>query len=306
LNQTRYPSGILATAVVPWTEDWRFDEATFRREIALQLAAGYRDLYIFGTAGEGHAVSDDQFRQIIRVFVDALAGSSVQPMVGVISLSLATVLDRIAVALDLGARRFQISLPSWGVLDVDETRRFFDVVLGRFPNVQFLHYNLLRAKRLVTPEEYGRIAADHPNLVATKNTTDSLTRVRDLIEQAPTVLHFLGETGYTFGSQIGECGLLVSAATINARTGRAFYEAGRSGDLATLVRYEGELHEIAKTLVRLAGDGHIDSAYDKVLWRLHDPHFPLRLLPPYTAARPTAAEELADFLRRKYPHWSPE
>ena len=228
-------------------------------------------------------------------------------MVGVISLSLASIVDRIAAALDLGTRRIQISLPSWGALDGDETLRFFDIVLGRFPDVEFMHYNAPRAKRLVTPEEYARIAIDHPNLVATKNMTDSMARVRGLLAKAPMLRHFLSESGYTFGSQIGECGLLVSVATTNATTARAFYDAGRAGDVATLCRYQGELQAMAATLIRLASDGErIDSAYDKVLWRVHDPTFPLRLLPPYTAARPTAAEEFVAFLRETYPHWAPE
>jgi dihydrodipicolinate synthase/N-acetylneuraminate lyase len=297
----------MATAVIPWTEDWRFDEATFRREVELLLRAGYQHLYIFGTAGEGHAVSDEQFREITRSFVDALAGTPVEPMVGVISLSSSTILDRIAMAKDLSARRIQISLPSWGALDPEETRRFFDVVLGRFADLEFMHYNAPRAKRLVTPEEYGQIAADHPNLVATKNMTDSMTRVRGLIAKAPQLQHFLSEVGYAFGSQIGTCGLLVSIATTNPRTAQAYYQAGQTGDAATLMRYQAELQNMAATLIRLASETErIDSAYDKVLWRVHDPTFPLRLLPPYTSARPTAAEQFVSYLREKYPHWAPE
>ena len=33
-----------------------------------------------------------------------------------------------------------------------------------------------------------------------------------------------------------------------------------------------------------AGRFHIDGAFDKMLYRLSDPTFPLRLLPPYSAA----------------------
>src|SRR5579859_5879664 len=209
----RYPSCILATAVTPWTDGWQLDEPAFRRQIERLLSFGYRHLYIFGTAGEAHAVDDDQFLGVTRAFVDALSGSGVEPMVGVISLSLPTIFGRIAAARDLGVRRFQISLPSWGALSPAETFRFFDVVLGRFPECEFLHYNTPRSKRLVTPEEYARIARDHLNLVATKNMGDSMGQIRGLLEKAPTVLHFLSETGYVFGSQIGPCGLLVSIAT---------------------------------------------------------------------------------------------
>src|ERR1035437_3409229 len=112
----RYPSCILATAVTPWTEDWRLDERLFRRQVAKLLELEYRHLYIFGTAGEAHAGADAQFLGVTRVFIDALNGSGVEPMVGVISLSLPTILGRISAVRDLGVRRVQISLPSGGAL----------------------------------------------------------------------------------------------------------------------------------------------------------------------------------------------
>jgi dihydrodipicolinate synthase/N-acetylneuraminate lyase len=302
----RYPSCILATAVTPWTEDWRLDERLFRRQVAKLLELEYRHLYIFGTAGEAHAVDDAQFLGVTRVFIDALNGSGVEPMVGVISLSLPTILGRISAVRDLGVRRFQISLPSWGALTTDETRRFFDAVLGRFPDCDFLHYNTPRAKRLVTPDEYAVIAGDHINLVATKNMGDSMLHLRGLLTKAPMVLHFLSETGYVFGSQIGPCGLLVSISTTNAATARAHFAAGQRGDVATMVRYQGELQIMIEKLLAAAADSpRIDSAYDKILWKLHDPEFPLRLLPPYEAARPTAADDFRRFLEATYPHWAP-
>ena len=54
-----------------------------------------------------------------------------------------------------------------------------------------------------------------------------------------------------------------------------------------------------------AGVTRIDGAYDKVLWWLHDPRFPLRLLPPYQAAEPSAAEAFLRYLRQELPHWAP-
>ncbi len=306
MTSIRYPRCILATAVVPWTEDWRLDERLFRREIQQLLAAGYRHLYIFGTAGEGYAVSDEQFRQITRVFVAEMPAGGAEPMVGVISLSLATIVERIAFARELGVRQFQISLPSWGALDPAETLRFFDAVLGRFPDCSFLHYNLLRARRLVSAEEYARIADSHPNLVATKNTADSLGRIRNLLEKAPLLRHFVGEVGFADGSQIGEPGLLISVASTNTKLAQEYFAAGVAGDAEKLIRWQGELQASAAALVRLSSDGErIDGAYDKVLWKLHDPEFPLRLLPPYSAALPDAAEKYAAYLGENFPAWAP-
>jgi dihydrodipicolinate synthase/N-acetylneuraminate lyase len=301
-----FPACTLATVVVPWTAELRLDEGLFRHEIASLVAAGYPHLYVFGTAGEGYAVNSAQFERVASVFVDEMRAAGAEPMVGVISLSLETTLERIAFARhSLGVRLFQVSLPSWGALEPGEVRAFFDVVLGTYPDCQFLHYNLLRAKRLVTPEEYAHIAADHPNLVATKNSTDSMLRIRGLLEHAPTLRHFLNEHGFVYGSLIGECGLLISLGTLNLGQGKRYFEAGRRGEMDTLLRMEADLTRLGDTLVGTVGGGRtlIDAAYDKVLWWLHDHRFPLRLLPPYQGANPVAAATFAAFVRENYPAW---
>jgi len=228
-----------------------------------------------------------------------------EPMVGVISLSLPTMLRRISMAHEtLGVRLFQVSLPSWGALDETEVRRFFDSVLGQFADCEFLHYNLLRTKRLVSAAEYAQIAADHPNLVATKNSTDSMVRIRELIDLAPQLQHFLNERGFVYGSMLGECGLLISLATLNLQMGKRYFDAGRTRDFETLLELERELSELTREFVRSMGDSHIDGAYDKALWRLHDSRFPLQLLPPYHGVEPAAVDRFAAYVRERYPRWT--
>jgi dihydrodipicolinate synthase/N-acetylneuraminate lyase len=305
---SRFPACILGTAVVPWTSEYQLDEVLFRDEIRALLAADYRHLYIFGTAGEGYAVDDAQFERIARVFVEEMRAGGAEAMVGVISLSLTTMLRRIFFARDtLGVKSFQVSLPSWGALEDAEVRLFFDSVLGKFEDCQFLHYNLLRAKRLVSAHEYAAIARDHPNLVATKNTIDSIPRVRDLLTSAAELRHFLGERGFLYGSLIGEPGLLISLATTNLEQGKRYFAAGKQRDLDTLLRMDAELHAISQLFETTIGEGRnpIDAAFDKVLWRLHDARFPLRLLPPYMGASEAAADKFLACLRGHYAHWAP-
>jgi dihydrodipicolinate synthase/N-acetylneuraminate lyase len=296
----------MATAVVPWTDRDTLDEARFRQEIGALVEAGYSHLYIFGTAGEGYAVDDALFEQVTRVFVEEIRKHRLEPMVGVISLSLQTIMRRIAFARDeFGVNLFQISLPSWGALEDLEVRTFFDAILGKFDTCQFLHYNLLRTKRLVTASEYATIASDHPNLVATKNTTDSLVRIRELVNSAPMLQHFLSERGFVYGTLVGECGLLISLATTNLEMGKRYFEAGRVRDMASLLDMERELSEITREFQRCFGGTHIDGAYDKALWRLHQPDFPLRLLPPYHGVDPAQVEQFRTLLRERYPRWAP-
>ena len=207
--EKRYPAGLMATCCIPWDGDGRFLETVFRRGVRIALK-GTPHLYIYGTAGEGYAVTERHFDQIVAVFVEERRAAGAEPMIGVIHLSLGTIIERIDRCRDIGVRLFQLPLPGWDALNDIELFRFFDEVCGRFPECRFMHYNLPRAKRIVTGTEYGRLAEAHPNLVATKNTGDSLSHIRRLIDDAPQLQHFLPESGYAYRSQFGECGILAS------------------------------------------------------------------------------------------------
>ena len=301
----RFPAGIMCTCVVPWDERGEFIESLFVDQVRRMLKLTPY-LYIFGTAGEGYAVSDRQFEQITRVFHETMRAGGAEAMVGVISLSLPTMIERIEFCRTLGVRRFQISLPSWGELTDAEVGVFFREVCGRFRDCQFLHYNLMRTKRLITPEQYAALAAEHPNLVATKNSTDSMLRLEGLLRLSPDVQHFVSENGYVYASQIGECGLLASVATNHAAC-RAFFEAGQRRDLPKLLELHSEISQLIDALTRAAGPNcHIDPAFDKMLWKLQDERFPLRLLPPYQGSTDEGFRQFAEAVRTQTPRWMPE
>lgn len=302
----RFPACILATCVVPWDEAGRFVEPLFTDQVQrlLQLTP---HLYTFGTAGEGYAVDDEQFAAITQSFVRTMLDGGGRPMVGVISLSLPTIVRRIATARELGVRRFQISLPSWGELTSPEIDSFFDAVCGRFADCEFLHYNLLRTKRLITPEEYARLAERHGNLVATKNSTDSIMRLNGLLRTAAHLRHFFTEPGFCYAARVGECGLLASSSTINHTGCRLLFEAGQRRDGDELTKLGDELAAVGRELRAAVGPGpHMDGAFDKLLWRMHDDQFPLRLLPPYQGADDDAPRRFLEGLAKSVPRWLPD
>ncbi|MBI5801640.1 MAG: dihydrodipicolinate synthase family protein [Verrucomicrobia bacterium] len=292
---------------MPWRENDTFAEDIFRRSVRHLIAHGINDLYTFGTAGEGYGVTERQFDEVTCVFLDETRGDGVQGMVGLISLSLPTVIDRIERARGMGARRFQLSLPSWGALSDAEMRTFFRETCGRFPDCEFLHYNLMRTGRIITGTDYGRLAAEHPNLVATKNSTADEQRLRSLMQDAPQLQHFITEAGFAKAAELGECGLLISFASSNPALGLEYFRAGHERNFTLLREIEQELSVLASDLVAtVAGGAHMDGAFDKMFCRLHDAGFPLRLLPPYASISDETFQRYAEVLRTKHSRWMPE
>lgn len=303
MSTKRFPAGIMATCCIPWDENGRFAERIFRLNVQHALH-GTNLLYVFGTAGEGYAVTDRQYDEIVAAFADEMRRGDAEPMVGVIELSLGTIMERIQRGRELGVRRFQISLPSWGALSEKELFGFFRQVCGSFSDCQFMHYNLPRTKRMVTGKEYGRLAAEHPNLVATKNCGDSQSHLRSLIEDAPALQHFLSEAGYVYGSLFGECGILVSFI-MNWPKIKALYEAGRRRDVATMVAIQREVDVVLQTLFEAIPDNRIDGSYDKLFEKMYVPEMPLRLLPPYLGSSDEEFHHFVRLLTERLPEWVP-
>jgi dihydrodipicolinate synthase/N-acetylneuraminate lyase len=300
----RYPRTVMVSVVCPWDEAEQLDEPIFRREIRHALDAGFRQIYVFGTAGEGYAVDSARFRRVIEVFGDEMAGTDATPMIGVIGLSTANVLERLAVAHDLGFRAFQVSLPSWSVLGDDEVVAFLTTVCGAYPDAVFMHYNTARVGRIVDGALYGRIVALVPNLVATKTMTSDVGVVAGVVREAPELMHFLTEQTIASGALHGEVALLGTFGSLAPKKSWAIVEAanaGRHHEAAEIGAWFARLSDVV--LGPFMADRRVDGAYDKLIERLSPglDDFPLRMLSPYRWISYEEADEAARLLRKHFP-----
>lgn len=300
----RYPQAILVSCEVPWDENEQFMEEVFRREVRHTLQQ-FNHLYIFGTAGEGYAIDQTQFRQIVSVFYEETRGEDVYPMVGLIGLSTATILEKLAYAYEIGFRTFQVALPPWGALNDTEVMTFFSDVCGAYPEAQFLHYNLPRTKRVLEVADYRPLIDAIPNLVATKNTGGGMRRAAALVSRAGELQHFLGENNFLHGCMYGECSLLSSFGPLTPHKAKGLFEAGQKGDWATAVQLQHGFHDLIQDVLGpLLQEGRIDGAYDKILVRLGGfEEMPLRLLSPYQGFTEEQYQQCKEILHRNYPEW---
>lgn len=283
---------MLSTALLPWKKDGGLDDTLFRRTVRHQVHELTPHVYVFGTAGEGHSVSDSQFQGITSSFVDEMAAISGIPMVGIISVSLQTVVDRIAWTRDLGVKQVQISFPAWSRLNDEEVDRFFEQTCGRFPDVEFLHYNLARAGRVLTGSDYARVAARHRNLVAAKMGGSDLAALTEAAEAAPMLRFFFTEFAYTALRDRTDCGLLCALGACAPGLARRLFAADSAAQRTALEPVFRALHAAAKDA--LGGRAHIDGAYDKMYLKLHLPAFPLHLQPPYSYPDDTAFRQFQE------------
>ncbi len=302
----RHEPCIFATVCLPWDEAYRFEEEIFRRLVRTLASEATKHIYIFGSAGEGYAVTEEEFKRIAEVFVEEMRACDAFPMIGLTSPATETVLQRARWAYDeLGIRDFQISLPFWTEVTWPEALGFFDAVCGRFEDCRFMHYNCSHVRRLVTAEEYAEIEARYPNIVATKNLTQSIRDAVEIVRLSPSIQHHFMEYAFGVLSLLGlEAGWVVAPASANWETAQSFFRACRNHDRETIATYLLELIDIQETILRTVGDeGHMDGTYDKLYAKMAVPDFPLRMRPPYGGASGETFRRFVQYISDTHPHW---
>lgn len=294
---------MLATACIPWTESYEFDEKIFKDQIRGLIKRDIRHIYLFGTAGEGYAVTDGQFDNIVEAFAEEMQGPGLHPMVGLISLSFPNMLQRIKKAYSFGIRDFQFSLPCWGALSDGELNTFVHQLCDPFPDCRFLNYNLMRTKRLLGIREYEKLAEEVPNFVGVKFSNPDIFTMLDIANSHCPLQFFLTEWAFGYGSMVGEFGFLISLAASNIKRAWEYFDAGVKRDGDRLLAMQRELFFISKALTQAVGSARMDGAYDKMFCRLLNKDFPLRLLPPYESSNEKGFAEYRSFLEKEYPQW---
>lgn len=300
----RYPDTAITTVCIPWDEQWNFDRAVFGGMVEKLIEAGLPALYLFGTAGEGYAVDDEQFQEIAAAFWDDTRGSGIRSMVGIISLSVSEMIHRIEIAYQLGFREFQISFPSWGALTDEEVMVFFHHVCDPFPDCIFMHYNNGgRSKKLLSYKHYQALAEEIPNLAAVKYMNDSIEDII-CVQTADLPIQFiLSEYGYGTGCLYGECGLLFSSSVICPEAAWALYRAGKEKNMEEIRRLEIEVAVSQQILFETCPQQVMNAAYDKLYAKMLLPEMPLRLYPPYQGFSVAQFEAFRTQMQLRLPRW---
>jgi dihydrodipicolinate synthase/N-acetylneuraminate lyase len=275
---------MMATALIPWNENYEFMPSVFRQQVEHMVGNGLRHIYLFGTAGEGYAVSNSQFRDITTLFSDLMKGPDLYPMVGLIDMSVPRMKEKLEFAYSLGIREFQFSLPNWGPLNNDELFSFFDSLLTGYPDCRFLNYNLARTKRFLEPEELFELAEIHSNFCAVKHTRVGENDLAAISASGTPLQFFVTEKNFLNLSKLTECGLLMSISNTDLDMAHQFFDACISGDFTKAGDLMDIFWKVRTNMIESIDFPAIDGVYDKLYTKYNVRGFPLRLLPPYQYA----------------------
>jgi len=277
----RYDKCILATACIPWDSNYKLDELAFEHEINHLIKHNITHIYLFGTAGEGYSVNNQQFATLVQKFVKLMDKTNLFPMVGIIELSPDRANEKIDIAYSYGIRDFQFSLPPWHELTYDEIVEFMNQILPKYPDCRFVNYNTLRTKRFIEPDELFNLAKLYENFVGVKYTRGTKQDFEKISNKDTPLQFFLTEKNFAKLSETTNCSLLISIGNLDLDLTNEFYLKCISNRHSEITDYINKINIIHDAMFKIVNTKIIDGAYDKLYVKYNLPNFPIRLLKPY-------------------------
>ena len=103
-------NGMWAGPPVPWTDDDRFAEDAYRRDVAKCCAAGVPGVYTGGSTGEFYAMDLDEFEAVTAATIEVCGESGTPVQIGCTSTYTGGAVRRARFAQRLGADAIPVAL----------------------------------------------------------------------------------------------------------------------------------------------------------------------------------------------------
>jgi 4-hydroxy-tetrahydrodipicolinate synthase len=211
-------TGPWAGLPVPWTEDDRFDEATYRQDVARCCEAGVPGVYSGGTTGEFYAMELDEFRAVAKATVEESHARNVPAMVGCTSTYTLGAVRRASYAAEIGADAVQIALPFWMEMADHEVVPFYRAIADAIGDLPVSVYETRRAKKALTLEQHRAIKEAVPSYLMVKSNANTLGHsVEGCRALSEFVNVFVGEDVLSKLGQAGARGSCSSLVYYNPR-----------------------------------------------------------------------------------------
>lgn len=240
--------GVFTPMVTLFDAQGRLDLKASRRMVGHLIDGGVNGILILGSIGEFFTLSTEEKHQLIDAVVETVGGR-VPILVGTGGTHVAEVVALSRYAQKAGAAAGVAISPYYFKLDQESLYRYY-AEIARSVQWPLVLYNFPER----TAVELGvdtvlRLARDFPNVVGIKDTVDSISHTRTLIEQVKGArsdfVVFSGYDEYLLLNLIaGGDGLIGGLSNIAPSLLTGVYRAYRDGDWTTLVARQRQVQRL--------------------------------------------------------------
>ncbi|MFH1403128.1 MAG: 4-hydroxy-tetrahydrodipicolinate synthase [Candidatus Altiarchaeota archaeon] len=174
----KYTGGWTAL-VTPFEKDYSVDWERLEHNVGFQMEEGLTGVLPMGTTGESATVTHEEHSKIIER-VNEYADGNALVLAGTGSNSTDEAVYETRKAVDCGVDACLLVDCYYNKPSSMELRReYYNIVLGEFPDMDFISYAIPgRSVTVLTPEDMAILRGEHPNLVAVKEATGDFERMR--------------------------------------------------------------------------------------------------------------------------------
>jgi 4-hydroxy-tetrahydrodipicolinate synthase len=200
-------TGPWAGLPVAWTDDDRFDETTYRADVARCCEAGVPGVYTGGTTGEFYAMEFDEFKAVGRATVEECHARGKPAMIGCTSTYTLGAARRAAYAAEIGADALQVALPCWMEIGDAQIVPFFKEVAGASGGLPLSIYETTRAKKVLTLDQHRAVKDAVPSYMVVKANDGTLGRTPEGCRALSEFVNvFVGENSFSELGRVGAKG----------------------------------------------------------------------------------------------------
>jgi 4-hydroxy-tetrahydrodipicolinate synthase len=225
--------GVVPALTTPFHDDLSLDLPAFARLVEAVIGDGVDGILVNGCTGESWALGDDERRQVYRTAVEAARGR-VPVIAGCGHMLAAESAKKAREAAEAGCDYALVQAPWYILPGPEEVMDHFATVLKETP-LPVVVYNIPRRTGInLTPEMCDRLA-DHPKVVAFKESSKDFLLLQDIIRAVRDRANVFAGYASLLGLgalACGAVGYMDSTTPVMGRLSAAFYKAAMAGDLA--------------------------------------------------------------------------
>ena len=187
--------GSLVALVTPFDDDNRVDYAALKSLVDFHVAEGSDGLVIAGTTGESATLATDEHVELIGRAVE-IADGRLPIIAGTGSNSTAQTVNLSTAVSDTGIDAYLVVVPYYNKPVQEGLYRHFSAIADAVDKPVILYNVPGRTVADLLPETVGRLA-EHGNIVAIKEATGDIQRLRDIQAVVPSDFGLLSGDDFT-------------------------------------------------------------------------------------------------------------
>lgn len=259
-------TGPWAGLPVAWTDDDKFDEATYRGDVARCCEADMPGIYTGGTTGEFYAMELDEFKAVARATVEECHARKKPVMIGCSSTYTLGAQRRAAFAAEIGANAIQVAVPFWMEVGSAQIVPFFEQVSQAAGGLALSIYETTRSKVALTLDRHHAIHAALPNYMMVKANEGTIGAEAEGCAALSEIVNvFVGEGLWASLGPHGAIGCCSAFVYWNPRVCLALWNEVEAANWDTVNKTQEQLAPLFDFLgTEFAPRGFHDTAYDRM------------------------------------------